>query len=243
MTDDFAAELPKDSWKQTGKELLRAGSGAASKALEVLVAKTGGSAAEIAGNATGDPEVLSRRVIRSHTLLARGQGAAVASSLTAAEVGSVIGSAGTLTPAAVAVGVMADLTGLAWIQIRMVLVIAALHGFDPQHPDRVKELGALMGMTSAAQGAAEPIKKGVPKALERLTLRYLKGDNLKAVKAMFDLVGIKFYRNAFVKQLPLVNIPISVVVNGAATKSLGKQAVAYYRDLSLEDLQGSRIVE
>ncbi len=57
--------------------------------------------------------------------------------------------------------------------------------------------------------------------LKRLTLRHLKGDNLKAVKALFDLVGIKFTRTRLVKQLPLVNIPISVVVNGAATKSLG----------------------
>lgn len=233
MTDDSVNELPKESWKETGKSLLRAGSNAATKATEVLVAKTGSAAADIAAKATGDPETNSLRVIRAHTLLARGQGLAVASSLTAAEVGTVVGSAGTLTPATVAAGMMADLTGLAWIQIRMVLIIAALHGFDPRHPDRVKELGALMGLTSAAQGMAEPVKKGAPKVLKRLTLRYLKGDNLKAVKAMFDLVGIKFYRTALVKQLPLVNIPISVVVNGAATKSLGKRALSYYKDLSL----------
>jgi hypothetical protein len=233
MADDFAEELPKESWKEMGKSLLHAGSNAAKKATEVLVAKTGSAAADIAAKSTGDPEASSLQVIRAHTLLARGQGMAVASSLTVAEVGSVVGSAGTLTPAAVATGVMADLTGLAWIQIRMVLIIAALHGFDPRDPDRVKELGALMGMASAAQGMAKPVKKGAPKVLKRLTLRYLKGNNLKAVKAMFDLVGIKFYRTALVKQLPLVNIPISVVVNGAATKSLGKRALSYYKDLSL----------
>jgi hypothetical protein len=235
MTDDFADDLPKGSWRETGKGLLRAGSQAATKATELLVAKTGGAAADIAANATGDPEIHSHRVIRAHTLLARGQGLAVASSLTAAEVGSLVGTAGTLTPAAVATGVMADLTGLAWIQIRMVLVIAALHGFDPRHPDRVRELGALMGLASAAQGVAEPVKKGAPKVLKRLTLRHLKGENLKAVKAMFDLVGIKFARSGLIKQLPLVNIPISVAVNGAATKSLGKRALSYYKDLSLAE--------
>jgi hypothetical protein len=233
MTDDFVGELPKDSWRETGKSLLHAGSGAASKATELLVAKTGGAAADIAAKATGNPETLSHGVIEAHTLLARGQGLAVASSLTVAEVGSVVGTAGTLTPAAIAAGLMADLTGLAWIQIRMVLIIAALHGFDPRHPDRVRELGALMGMAGAAQGVTERVKQGAPKALERMTLRYLKGDSLKAVKAMFSLVGIKFTRTAFVKQLPLVNIPISVVVNGAATKSLGKRALSYYHDLSL----------
>jgi hypothetical protein len=158
----------------------------------------------------------------------------VASGLTAAEVGSVIGSAGSLTPATIAAGLITDLTGLAWIQIRMVLTIAALHGFDPCHPERVKELTALMGITGVTQNVvAKPIKKGAPKVLKRLTLRYLKGENLKAVKAMFDLVGIKFFRNAFVKNLPLVNIPISFAVNGATTKSLGHRALSYYQDLSL----------
>jgi hypothetical protein len=99
----------------------------------------------------------------------------------------------------------------------------------------VRELGALMGLASAAQGVAEPVKKGAPKVLKRLTLRHLKGENLKAVKAMFDLVGIKFARSGLIKQLPLVNIPISVAVNGAATKSLGKRALSYYKDLSLAE--------
>jgi hypothetical protein len=36
-----------------------------------------------------------------------------------------------------------------------------------------------------------------------------------------------------VKQLPLVNIPISVAANGAATKSLGKRALSYYKNIAL----------
>lgn len=235
MTEDLSDDLPKESWTETGRSLLRAGSGAATKSTELLVAKTGGPAADIAAKATGDPETDSRRQIKAHTLLARGQGFVVATSLTAAEVGTAVGTAGTLTPATAVAGLMADLTGLAWIQVRMVLVIAALHGFDPRHPERVKELGALMGMATAAQGVANPVKKGAPKVLKRLTLRHLKGENLRAVKAMFDLVGIKFYRSALVKQLPLVNIPISVITNGAATKALGNRALSYYNDLALAE--------
>ena len=234
MTDDAMFGLPKDSWVDTGRSVLRAGGDAATKALETLVMRTGASAVTIAEKASGNADEDSRRQIRAHTLLARSQGFAVASSLTAAEVGTVIGTAGTMTPAAVVVGLMAALTGLAWIQVRMVLVIAALHGFDPRHPDRLKEIGALMGFAATARGVAAPVKKGVPKALKRLTLRHLQGDNLKAVKAMFDLVGIKFYRNAFVKQLPFVSIPISVMTNGAATKALGKRALVYYNDLALK---------
>jgi hypothetical protein len=71
MPDDFAEELPKESWGETGKSLLHAGSNAGTKLTGMLVAKIGGPAADIAAKATGDPETLSRRVIRAHTLLAR----------------------------------------------------------------------------------------------------------------------------------------------------------------------------
>lgn len=52
MTDEFADELPRESWKETCKSLLRAGSNAATKATEVLIAKTRGAAADIAAKAS-----------------------------------------------------------------------------------------------------------------------------------------------------------------------------------------------
>lgn len=233
MAED-GTELPKESWRKIGKDLAKSGGNAANVAIEKLVGRAGASAAEIAAKATGHPEAHARRVVKAHTLLARGQGAAVASGLTVAEVTTVVGTEGTLTPGAVAVGLLTDLTGLAWIQIRMVLIVAALYGFDPQHPDRVKELGALMGLTGpvTTQRVAQAAGKGVPRVIKRLTLRYLKGDTLRAVKSMFQLVGMNFNRTGMLKQLPMVNIPISMVVNGGATAALGKRAITYYGTLA-----------
>lgn len=226
--------LPRESWRQLGMELLKSGGDAARVASVKLVAAVGESAAHAAEKATGGPAEHSRRVIKAHTMLARGQGALVASGLTAAEVGSVVGTAGTTTPGVVALGIMTDLAGLAWIQVRMILIIAAVHGFDPTHPDRVKEVGALMGLTGPAptEALAGAAGKGLPQVLKRLTLRHLKGDALKAVKSMFRLVGINFARTGLVKQLPLVNIPVSMVINGSATAILGRKALKYYGNLS-----------
>lgn len=234
MTEAAGDDLKRESWPQLAKELLQSGGDAAKFALAKLVAAVGESAAHAADKATDGAAIHSRRVIAAHTMLARGQGALVASGLTAAEITSVAGTAGTTTPTVIGIGIMTDLAGLAWIQVRMVLIIAALHGFDPTHPDRVKELGALMGLSGPVptEVMAEIAGKGAPRVLKRLTLRYLKGDALKAVKSMFRLVGINFARSGLVKQLPLINIPVSMVVNGSATAMLGKKALKYYNNLS-----------
>lgn len=43
MTEDATeGELPQESWRETGRSLLQTGAGAAAKATELLVAKTGG---------------------------------------------------------------------------------------------------------------------------------------------------------------------------------------------------------
>lgn len=71
--------------------------------------------------------------------------------ITAVEFTSVVGTAGTLTPTSAVVGLAGDLVGLAWIQVRMVLTLAALHGHDPKRPDRIAELYTLMGVYGAPQ--------------------------------------------------------------------------------------------
>ncbi len=234
MADAASDELKRESWRQLAKELLTSGGDAAKIALVKLVAAVGESAAHAAEKATDGGTIHSRRVIEAHTMLARGQGALVASGLTAAEVTSVVGTAGATTPAVVGLGILTDLAGLAWIQVRMVLIIAALHGFDPTHSYRVKELGALMGLNGPVptEVIAEMAGRRVPRVLKRLVLRHLKGDVLKAVKSMFRLVGINFARSVLVKQLPLVNIPVSMVINGSATAALGRKALKYYDNLS-----------
>lgn len=81
-----------------------------------------------------DVRALVDRVVCAHVMLARGEGAAAGLVTTTAEAPTVVGSAGTLTiPSLIAI-TATDLSGLLWIQVRMVLIIAALYGHDPTAP-------------------------------------------------------------------------------------------------------------
>ena len=62
-------------------------------------------------------------------------------------------------------------------------------------------------------------------------MRYLKGEPLKALTAMFRMVGIRFSRAGLIRGLPMVNIPINAAVNDAAALALGRKARAYYAEL------------
>ena len=178
-------------------------------------------------------EELVRRVIKAHVLLARTQGAATAIALTGAEVTTVLGSAGTLTPSAAVTGLVVDLVGLAWIQVRMVLIIGALYGHDPADPARHNELLTLMGVYGPprAEAGAKALSRGTQRVARRLILRHLKGTNLQTLKGLFNLVGVKFQRTGLIKTLPGINIPVSYLVNGQATVALGNRARSYYATL------------
>ncbi len=139
---------------------------------------------------------------------------------------------GSGSPAAVAT-LLGDLLGLAYIQARMVLIIGALHGHDPSDFARYREFLTLAGLFGAEASApvAEAASKGTQKVLIRLLRRYLKGEPLKAAKAMFKVVGIKFSRAGLVRLVPVVNIAINAGMNSAATRGVARKAHAYYGDL------------
>lgn len=184
-----------------------------------------------------DVEHLVEKVINAHVQLARTEGAAAAIALTAVEVTTVVGTAGQLTPPAAIAGLAGDLIGLAWIQIRMVLLIASLYGHDPVDPDRAKELLTLMGVYGPPQvnRSVKAAGEGAQRVSRRLLLRHLRGDTLNSVKALFRMVGINFNRSGVVKALPVVNVPISTFVNGSATRALGRKARSYYRTLPADN--------
>lgn len=238
--ESFTEQLPEEKRASLVKRVMAAGSGAPKVILEAAIEANGAWAADYRltrSDSTANRADLVERVIKSHVRLARSEGAALAIALTTAEIGSVVGSAGTLTAPAAVTGVITDLTGLAWIQTRMVLTIAALEGHDPQSGARYKELATLMGIYGAPQteAAAKVVGNSTNKAVTRLVLRHLQGQNLKTVKSLFNVVGFKFTRIGLVKVIPFVNVPISAVLNGGATSALGKRAAAYYRDLPTPD--------
>lgn len=184
-------------------------------------------------NAEASVDELKTRVIRAHLILARSEGAAAGIATSTAEATTIIGSAGTLTVPAAVVITATDLTGLAWIQLRMVLMIAALSGHDPLDPARLQEFLSLQGATppTAAPAAALPLTAGAIRVATRLLERYLRGPLLAALKSLFSAVGIKFARAALIRQLFLLNIPVNIFVNDAATRRLAQKARAYYGTL------------
>lgn len=189
---------------------------------------------------TDDVEVLVGRVISAHRTLARVEGVSAGAAVSFAEMTTLVGSAGTLTLPAAAVTLTGDIVGLAWIQIRMTLIVAALYGHDPHDPARVRELLTLNGVYGAgpAATAANAAAHASRRVGKRLVMRHLRGEALQTLKHLFRLVGIKFARTGVLRALPLVNIPVNAVVNERVTAALGKKAADYYRELPAPPLEG-----
>lgn len=230
--------LDPDQPKRLVPRLLEAGVRAPQVLLEAAVEAQTGSAEKYveglrAGNDSSDVEALVDKVIAAHVMLARTEGAAAGMAMSTAEMTTIVGTAGTMTLPAAAVTMTGDLAALAWIQIRMVLIVAGLYGRDLQDKARLKELFTLTGVYGAgsANVAGDAAARGAQRMAKRLVLRHLRGDNLQALKALFRLVGINFARAGVIRALPLANIPMNAVVNDAATRTLGRKARAYYATL------------
>lgn len=175
---------------------------------------------------------LATRVVKAHLLLARSEGATAGVVLSTAEVTTIVGSAGTLTIPANVMITAADLSTLAWIQLRMVLTIAALHGHDPTDTVRLLEFMVLQGVAKvAADSATKPLVEGGRRVSGRLIQRYLRGPALANIKSLLGAVGIKFTRAALLRQLVFLNVPINIAVNDAATRYLARRARLYYETL------------
>jgi hypothetical protein len=175
---------------------------------------------------------LATRVVKAHLLLARSEGATAGVVLSTAQVTSIVGSAGTLTIPANVMITAADLSTLVWIQLRMVLTIAALYGHDPTDKVRLREFMILQGAVKvAADSATKPLVEGSRRVSGRLIQRYLRGPALANIKSLHRAVGINFTRAALLRQLVFLNVPINIAVNDAATRLLARQARLYYETL------------
>lgn len=166
----------------------------------------------------------------TYVRLARSEGAVAGLTLTAAEITTLFGSAGTLTLPAAVTALGADLSTLAWIQCRMVLEIAALRGDPLEDSDEVaRELLILWGFHSPTRQVGIALGQAGQRIGKRLLERYLRGAALQALKSMFRVVGIRFARAGLIRGLPVVNIPINAAVNDVSTRALARRADAYYK--------------
>ncbi len=154
--DGSDRDMPKPDRKALIPRLFESGPRAPQVLAQAAVESVAGGAAGYAYRVSGhdDVEELVVRVIASHRTLARAEGMGAGVAVSFAEMTTVFGTAGTLTLPAAAVTLMGDIVGLAWIQVRMVLIIAALHGHDPRHPDRLQELLTLTGAYGAGPAGA-----------------------------------------------------------------------------------------
>lgn len=218
------------------KTLLAAGSEAPTRLIVWVLDKDAMAiAARVERDRSRDDFVLEEyvaKVRRSHVRLARSEGAGAGMATALAELGgaAAAGPIGAVTGAAATI--VADLAMLSRIQIRQSLTIAAAYGMDLTDVEaRGQEILVLHGLESSGTKAALTAgQKEGRRVGQRLLERYLRGQTLQAVKAMFRLVGIKFSRAALVRGLPFVNVPVNAAVADVTTRRVGAKADAYYRD-------------
>lgn len=231
-----AETLSEESRQRLLPEIMAAGAKAPLVLAQRVIEREGLRAEEYATGAQQkwpeeSLEDVVHRVTRSHVILARSEGAVAGAAMSGAEAWAAI-TGGTATPAAVATFV-GDLLGLAYIQARMVLIIGALHGHDPNDFTRYKEFLTISGLwgPETAAPVSEAASKGAQRILTRLLKRYLKGEPLKAATSLFRAVGIRFSRAGLIRIVPLINIPINAAMNDVATRAIARKAHAYYGDL------------
>lgn len=229
--DDQTGRIEKPKFPV--KDLIKAGPGAPKVLVDHVVNTQGRDiAAKVEAQRSRpdfDLDSYVENVIKSHLMLARGQGAGGGAVIAVAALPALAGGPGTAIAAATT-AILGDLVALAWIQLRLVLHIAAAHGHDVTDPNRANEILALAGIDLVAgQGGAPVVAAAGQRVGKRLLERYLKGSALQAIKGMFRLVGIKFSRAALVRGLPIINIPAGAVVSDVTTRRVARKADKFYR--------------
>jgi uncharacterized protein (DUF697 family) len=155
------------------------------------------------------PEKLARIAYRKHVRLSRLEG-------------GVLGLGGITTAAA-------DVVALLWIQSRMVFYVAAAYGYDPRHPMRPAELLALQGVYGTPADAREALDgmgKPMAQAMVEKALASQSGDRLH--RRLLKYLAKRLARRYAGRLIPMIGAPIGAVQNAAATKQLGRNALAYY---------------
>jgi hypothetical protein len=155
------------------------------------------------------PERLAKLAYRKHVRLARLEGGALG-----------LGGAFTAAP---------DLVALLWIQSRMVFYIAAAYGHDPLDPMRPAELLTLQGVyetPAEARRALDGMGKPMAQAMVEKALASSRTDRLH--RRLLKYPAKRMARRYAGRLVPLIGAPIGAIQNGAATKEIGRAALAYY---------------
>jgi hypothetical protein len=202
---DSLETAPRGLWEQVRARPDRAPELIALAAAEKLAPGAERWAREHAGT---PPAELARSAVKNHVRISRVEGAAA-------------GLAG-------AWGIAPDLAALAWLQSRMVMHVAAAHGFDVNHPMRPAELLTLQGLYPTAQEAREALD-GVGR---HVAIAYAEGkmtggdDKLRS--RLVKMAGVQVAKRSAAKLIPVVSSPITAIQNGNAMSELGEKALRFY---------------
>lgn len=167
------------------------------------------------------PEQLAKIAVKRSTNLARLEGGALG-----------IGGFMTVAP---------DLAALVYILTREVVFVAAAYGHDPQHPDRAAELLVVTEIYDTVEDARAALERRG----ERLAVALAKqqvGRKLGANQAgkrqrtlterLVRYAGRRAAKRYGGRLVPGVGAVLGAIDNGAAARSTGERAMAFYRPRS-----------
>lgn len=136
---------------------------------------------------------------------------------------------GAVSGAAGLPGAIVDVGVLAWTQARMVLHMAAAHGYDPTHPDRATDLLVLQRVhkvseaarlalgVAAGRGGAGQLRAPTGRVMLTLGIRLARMAGLRAAKRIFA------------KAVPGAAIILGTWANSTATTDLARRTGEHYR--------------
>jgi hypothetical protein len=155
------------------------------------------------------PHELGQRAKKKHATLARVGGAAT-------------GLGGWVT-------VVPDLVALAWIQSRMVLYIAASHGFDPYDPMRPAELLVLQDLyPNPIEARAALDGAGTPVASAYVDMKLAGTEDRKLAQTLMRMVGKRVGNRVAGRLIPGVASVVNAVGNERETRALADRAIRFY---------------
>lgn len=180
-----------------------------SRAPEILALaateRLGPPAAEWARTHSG-PQVAAEAV-RRHVRLARAEGAAT-------------GAAGIF-------GIVPDLAALGWLQARMVLQVAAAHGFPATDPMRPAELLVLWEFSDTVEEARSALDHE-GRHLGLSLAGKVRGRDKGVAARLAKIAGRRAAERFGARVVPGLGALVGSVQNATATKELGERALLFY---------------
>jgi hypothetical protein len=127
-----------------------------------------------------------------------------------------------------AFGAVFDVGVLAWCQARMVLYIAAIHGYDPTAQDRAAELLTLQNVHKVIGRARVALEVAARRSPASELVQQGGGMGALAL-ALAKMAGLRVAKRAVMKVVPFASVPLGALANGSSTKALADRAIALYR--------------